>query len=79
MKSIILSIVLFSSLNAGFFNEPQSTEADQKKVEFERLCKIFTDKVEIYKDGMRSDALAVHTLQSYEKRAKNYCDKARAS
>jgi hypothetical protein len=43
--------------------------------EDERLCKVFQHKLENYKKGMRKDALAVTTLDSYKKRTQIFCSK----
>ena len=44
-------------------------------VEEKRLCKVFEEKVVIYKKTMRNDEYAAKTLTSYEKRAELYCSK----
>lgn len=75
MKLLVAGLLLISSLYAGFFNEEESKEARAKKLENERLCKLFTDKAESYKKTMRDDELAIATLRSYEKRAEIYCSK----
>ena len=41
--------------------------------EDKRLCKIFKDKIELYKKDMREDELAETTLASYQKRASIFC------
>lgn len=49
-------------------------DKDQKAHNEEiRLCKIFKDKVNLYVKTMRNDALAEATLDSYAKRANNFC------
>jgi hypothetical protein len=40
-----------------------------------RLCKIFKNKVIRYQKDMRDDSYAQATLNSYEKRAKQFCTK----
>jgi len=76
MKAILTVIILISSINAGFFNENQTEKEMAKKVENNRLCKIFTEKATQYKSTMREDDLAKKTLLSYEKRANIYCTKS---
>ncbi|QOP40305.1 hypothetical protein [Sulfurimonas marina] len=39
------------------------------------LCKVFQEKIKVYKEKMRDDAYAKTTLESYKKRAKIYCTK----
>ena len=75
MKHIIL-IALMSTISfAGFFNE-QGAKNKAIYVENDRLCKIFTQKVEDYKKNMRKDVLATASLASYESRAELFCKKA---
>ena len=47
----------------------------QQNGNYERLCKLFTQKAKAYKLHMRDDTYAQATLASYEKRAKVFCDK----
>ena len=75
MKIFILFTLLAAFSFAGFFNET----ADKDKAEYlenDRLCKMFTKKVEDYKRTMRADFLAETTLASYEHRASLFCKKA---
>ena len=76
MKWMILSVFTLSVLNAGFFNEDQESEKAQR-LENERLCKLFTKKIEDYKKTMRDDILAKTTLASYEHRASLFCARAK--
>jgi anaerobic glycerol-3-phosphate dehydrogenase len=79
MKHIIFftSLTLFFSTyaQAGFFNE---TGAKNKAeyIENDRLCKLFTKKIEDYKKDIRKDVLATASLASYEFRAELFCKKA---
>ena len=62
---------------SGFYDS--TDETDSKKAEYaenERLCKIFTAKVEKYKSEIRDDVLAAASLASYEHRAEIFCQKA---
>ena len=78
MKIFILNTLLASVLMAGFYNdEAQGEKAEM--VENERLCKLFTKKVEDYKKNMRDDMLAKKTLASYEHRASLFCAKAKGT
>jgi hypothetical protein len=77
MKQILLIILISTFAFSGFYDS--ADEADSKKAEYEeneRLCKIFTAKVEKYKIDMRDDVLAVASLASYEQRAELFCKKA---
>lgn len=68
--------LLSAFVYAGFFNE----EGDANKaiyIENDRLCKLFTKKVEKYKKNMRDDFLATASLVSYEYRAELFCTKAK--
>lgn len=60
---------------SGFFNDEYDADKAQY-IENDRLCKLFTKKVEIYKKNMRKDLLAKASLASYEQRAKLFCKKA---
>jgi len=71
-KLIIMALVSIFAVN-GFANEAE-TKAIETAKENNRLCKIFTHKVETYKSTMREDSLAEATLVSYEKRASKFCD-----
>ena len=76
MKILVLNILLASVVMAGFYNnEAQGEKAEM--IENERLCKLFTKKVEDYKKHMRDDILAKKTLASYEHRASLFCAKAK--
>ena len=75
MKQFILITLISTFAFSGFFN----TENDAAKAEYaenERLCKMFTAKVEKYKKDMRDDVLATASLASYEHRAEIFCKKA---
>ena len=75
MKSIILILLVSTFASSGFYNE-ESAVAKAEYAENERLCKIFTAKVEKYKESMRDDVLAAASLASYEHRAEIFCKKA---
>ena len=79
----ILSILLFTtllsiSLYAGFFNEKGAAQKAEF-VENDRLCKIFTRKVEDYKLKLRDDLLAAVSLESYKYRKDLFCKAALAA
>jgi len=77
MKKLLLIILISTFAFSGFYDS--ADEADAKKAEYaenERLCTMFTAKVEKYKTTMRDDVLAVATLASYEHRAEIFCKKA---
>jgi len=75
MKSIILISLLSTFALSGFYNDDNSA-AQSEYAENERLCKIFTAKVEKYKESIREDVLAAASLASYEHRAEIFCKKA---
>ena len=75
MKSIILISLLSTFALSGFYSDDNSG-AKAEYAENERLCKIFTAKVEKYKETMRDDVLATASLASYEHRAEIFCRKA---
>ena len=72
MKKLILLTIMTTFAMSGFINETE-INAQNKAKENDRLCKIFTTKVEKYKSTMRNDGLADATLDSYEKRMDSYC------
>lgn len=77
MKQILLMTLISTFAFSGFYES--SDEAASKKADYtenERLCKIFTAKVEKYKSNMREDGLAAASLASYEHRAEIFCKKA---
>ena len=77
MKKILLITLISTFAFSGFYDT--ADERDSKKAEYaenERLCKIFTAKVEKYKADMRDDVLATASLASYEHRAEIFCKKA---
>ena len=76
MKYIILNILFATVVMAGFFNDEAESEKAQM-LENERLCKLFTKKVNEYKKSMRDDVLAKATLASYEHRRSLFCGKAK--
>lgn len=79
MRIFIAALLIASSLFAGFFESDTKKADEMKQQENQRLCKLFTDKVEKYKEDMRSDELAAATLESYKKRAEIYCSKVNPS
>jgi hypothetical protein len=77
MKQILLVTLISTFAFSGFYDS--ADDAASKKAEYaenERLCKIFTAKVEKYKIDMRDDGLAAASLASYEQRAEIFCKKA---
>ena len=77
MKKILLITLISTLAFSGFYDS--TDETDSKKAEYaenERLCKIFTAKVEKYKSEIRDDVLAAASLASYEHRAEIFCKKA---
>ncbi len=77
MKKILLIILISTFAFSGFYDSKDET--DSKKAEYaenERLCKIFTAKIEKYKSEIRDDVLAAASLASYEHRAEIFCKKA---
>lgn len=79
MKIFIATLLMASTLFAGFFESDTQKTDKMKQQENERLCKLFTDKAETYRETMRSDDLAFATLESYKKRAEVYCSKVKHS
>jgi hypothetical protein len=75
MKSIILITLVSTFALSGFYNDDNS-ESKSEYTENERLCKIFTKKVDEYKKSIRDDVLAAASLASYEHRAEIFCKKA---
>ena len=78
MKHIILFALITTSAFSGFFNE-QGAKNKAEYIENDRLCKLFTKKVELYKKNLRNDVLAAASLASYEYRAELFCKKAEES
>lgn len=72
MKKLILLALISTLAMSGFTNKSEIETIETAK-ENNRLCKIFTDKVETYKSTMRNDGLAEATLASYEKRKDSFC------
>ncbi|MFT7879491.1 MAG: hypothetical protein ABXS91_03765 [Sulfurimonas sp.] len=79
MKIFIATLLIASTLFAGFFESDTKKADEVKQQENERLCKLFTEKAETYRETMRSDDLAFSTLESYQKRAEIYCSKVKHS
>lgn len=75
MKSVILTLLITTFSFSGFYKDDNSA-AKAAYAENERLCKIFTAKVEKYKESIREDVLAAASLASYEHRASIFCKKA---
>ncbi len=74
MRYFVSIVVLIAVAQAGFFNDNGEKE-QAKRLENERLCKLFTQKAETYKKHMRNDDLARTTLLSYQERAKRFCSR----
>jgi len=76
MKYIIMFVFITTVSFSGFFNEKNS-KAEATYLENDRLCKLFTKKVEKYQKNMRDDVLAKASLESYKYRAELFCKKAK--
>jgi len=77
MKQILLTVFLSTFALSGFYDSTDDSASKKSEyTENNRLCKIFTKKVEDYKSTMRDDVLAAATLASYEHRAEIFCRKA---
>jgi len=76
MRYLLGILLLIVVAQAGFFNDNGEKE-QAKRLENERLCKLFTQKAETYKKHMRNDDLAKTTLVSYQERAKRFCSRAK--
>ena len=75
MKKVILMALVSTFAMSGFFNEAQVKQEKEQKAEAARLCKIYTEKTEKYKETMRSDDLAKATLKNYVRVENKYCGK----
>ena len=75
MKYIIIFAIITTMSFSGFFNE-KNAKAEAEYIENDRLCKLFTKKVEKYQINMRDDVLAKASLESYKYRAELFCNKA---
>ena len=73
MKKLILLALMSVYAMSGFTNEAEIKAIETAK-ENDRLCTIFTKKVETYESTMRDDSLAEATLVSYKKRKDTFCD-----
>ena len=73
MKKLILLALMSAYAMSGFTNEAEMKAIETAK-ENDRLCKIFTKKVDAYESTMRNDALAEATLVSYKQRKSAFCD-----
>ena len=70
--------ILFIMMTVWFsVSALQADSTAEKKGNYERLCKLFTQKAKAYKLHMRDDTYAKATLASYEKRAKVFCSKSK--
>jgi hypothetical protein len=75
MKKLILLALVSTFAMSGFFNEAQVEQEKAQKEEAARLCKIYTDKTEKYKETMRNDEFAQATLKNYVRIENKYCSK----
>ena len=75
MRYIILNILFASIVMAGFFNDEAESEKAQV-IENKRLCKLYRQKIDAYKQNMRDDILYKATLLSYQKRKSHFCSHA---
>jgi len=75
MKKLILLALVSTFAMSGFFNKAKVEKEQAQKAEAQRLCKIYTTKIEKYKETMRDDALAEATLANYVRVETKYCGK----
>jgi len=74
MKKILFLAMVGSFVMADMGGWSQETDEDKaEKVERQRLCKIYTSKIEKYKETMRNDDLSHATLLNYERLESKYC------
>ena len=74
MKKILFLVLLSSFVMADMGGWSQETDEDKsEKVEAQRLCKIYTNKIAKYKETMRNDDLSHATLANYERLQTKYC------
>ncbi|HFQ61866.1 MAG TPA: hypothetical protein ENK39_06155 [Epsilonproteobacteria bacterium] len=76
MKKLILLVLTTTYIMAGMDGWSQDeTEAEKAaKMEKERLCNVYTKKVDTYKKTMRNDELAQATLANYVRLQGKYCE-----
>jgi len=65
--------VLVSSLAMCGWTQDDKESEKAAKAEAQRLCKVYTAKVEDYKKTMRDDELAQATLNNYVRLQTKYC------
>jgi len=75
MKKLTLLVLASTFAMSGFFNEAQVEQEKAQKEEAARLCKIYTEKTEKYKENMRDDEFAQATLKNYVRIENKYCGK----
>jgi len=71
MGKVVLWIIISSLAMSGWTQEDESEKAE--RAEAGRLCKIYTMKVQKYKETMRDDDHARVTLANYERLQTKYC------
>jgi len=73
MKTIFLILITLTMGSTLFASADSFT--NNNNANRSRLCKIFSNKAISYKKHMRNDEYAKKSLESYEARAKFYCNK----
>ena len=71
---IVLVFILVSTFAmSGFFKASEEEAEKVKQQEQDRLCAIYTKKLDMYKKSMRDDPFALSTYDNYKKRQDKYC------
>jgi len=76
MKKLLFLALTTTYIMAGMGGWTQEEDESEKaaKIEKERLCTVYTKKVDTYKKTMREDELAQATLANYVRLQNKYCD-----
>jgi len=76
MRKIVLLVLVSSFVMAGMSGWSQETEEEKAaKIEAARICQIYKDKTDKYKETMRDDDMARATLKNYIRIENKYCVK----
>ena len=71
---IVLVFILVSTFVMSAFSKVSEAEAEKaKQQEEDRLCAIYTKKLDMYKKTMRSDPFALDSYDNYKEKQDKYC------
>ena len=72
-RLMLVFILLSTFAMSGFSKASEDEAAKAKQQEADRLCAMYTKKLDMYKKTMRSDPFALDSYDNYKEKKEKYC------